>query len=108
MTDSAFTPLAALAGFDDEGPRKVDCRRSSRLFLGLTCLRPGQSQRIHEHAGADKFYLVLRGRATLVVGAERRSAGPGDLVWAASGVPHGVAEVHDDTVLLVGMAPPSD
>lgn len=106
MPDSAFVQLDALARFAPGSMQKVDCRRSSTLFLGLNCLLPGQTQRIHAHPGADKFYLVLRGRATLVVGDERRALGPGALAWAPAGVPHGVDGVEDAVVLLVGMAPP--
>jgi len=106
MPDTAFDHLDALARFDATGLQKLDCRRSARLFLGLNCLLPGQAQRVHAHAGADKFYLVLRGRATLVVGGERRAVGPGDLAWAPAGVPHGVESADEPTVLLVGLAPP--
>jgi quercetin dioxygenase-like cupin family protein len=108
MPDTAFVHLDALARFDRAGMQKVDCRTSAHLFVGLNCLLPGQAQRVHAHAGADKFYLVLRGRATLVVGQERRVVGPGDMAWAPAGVPHAVDATDEETVLLVGMAPPPE
>jgi quercetin dioxygenase-like cupin family protein len=40
------------------------------------------------------------------VGTETGVAGPGTLVWAPAGVPHGVDEALERTVLLVGIAPP--
>jgi quercetin dioxygenase-like cupin family protein len=85
---------------------KVDCFRSERLLVGLNCFEPGQDQAVHTHATADKVYVVLSGKASFVVGAERREAGPGDLVVAPAGVAHGVATAHERTVVLVAMAPP--
>src|SRR3954463_4554670 len=65
----AFLPsVADRARFAAEKMQKQDCFASDRLLLGLNCFEPGQDQKVHAHEGADKFYLVLRGRATIVVG----------------------------------------
>jgi quercetin dioxygenase-like cupin family protein len=101
-----FREIAPAAVFGADKPAKADLFTGDRLFLGLNCFEPGQSQRIHAHAGADKFYLVVSGRARLTVGDETREAGPGTVVWAPAEVPHGVAEALERTVLLVGIAPP--
>ncbi len=101
-----FTHIEAAASFDAERATKTDLFRGDRLFLGLNCFEPGQMQRVHTHAGADKFYLVVSGRARMTVGDQTREAGPGTLVWAPADVPHGVAEALERTVLLVGIAPP--
>jgi mannose-6-phosphate isomerase-like protein (cupin superfamily) len=94
------------ATFDPGKAAKADLFRGSRLFVGLNCFEPGQSQATHVHAGADKFYLVVSGRARMTVGTETVEAGPGAVVWAPADVPHGVAEALERTVLLVGIAPP--
>ncbi|MGH7513571.1 MAG: cupin domain-containing protein [Gemmatimonadales bacterium] len=94
------------AAFSTGGATKADVCRGAHLFVGLNCFEPGQTQRIHTHAGADKFYLVVSGRARMTVGGETREAGPGTVVWAPADVPHGVAEALERTVLLVGIAPP--
>ena len=94
---SASTPTRAT---------KADLFRGDTLFVGLNCFEPGQSQRIHAHAGADKFYLVVSGQARMTVGEETLEAEAGTLVWAPAGVPHGVAEALERTVLLVAIAPP--
>ena len=83
--------------------QKLDCFVSDRLLLGLNCFEPGQDQKVHAHDGADKFYLVLEGRATLVVGDESREAVAGDLVIAPAGISHGVSVAHEKTVMLVGI-----
>ncbi len=101
-----FSHLPALALFDPGAMTKVDVARGDTLFAGLNCLEPGQSQRTHAHAGADKFYLVLSGKARMRVADEVRDAGAGTLVWAPAGVPHGIDEALERTVILVALSPP--
>ena len=103
---SYFLPLGPRTAFDAGAPHKADLVRGARLFAGLDCLEPGQSRRVHVHAGGEKFYLVLSGKARIAVGGEAAVAEAGTLVWAPAGVPHGVLEALERTVLLVAMAPP--
>ena len=101
---AVFLPrLAERARFAAEKMQKADCVTTDRLLLGLNCFEPGQHQRIHEHAGADKFYLVLSGKAKVVVGSDARDVVAGDLVFAPAGVTHGVETAYERTVMLVGM-----
>lgn len=97
--------LPARASFDAGTMTKIDCFRSDRLLVGLNCFAPGQAQKVHAHAGADKFYVVVSGKARFVVGDQVREAGPGDLVLAPEGVPHGVETALERTVVLVAIAP---
>lgn len=77
------------------------------LMLGLNCLEPGQTQPVHDHAGQDKFYLVLEGTGTFTVNTVEQEATAGHIVWAPAAVPHGVRNAGAQRlVLLVGMAPP--
>ena len=85
---------------------KADLFRGDRLFVGLNCFEPGQSQASHVHGGADKFYYVVSGRARFTVAGEGFEAGAGAVVWAPADVPHGVDQALERTVLLVGIAPP--
>ena len=105
MTDY-FVTLAERAAFDPDRPAKSDLFSGAALFVGLNCFEPGQSQRLHAHAGADKFYLVVSGKARITVGATSRVAEAGTIVWAPADVPHGVDEAIDRTVLLTAIAPP--
>ncbi len=100
-----FIP-AELAEFGTGKATKLDLLRGSALFVGLNCFEPGQSQAVHTHPGADKFYLILSGKASMTVGGETQDAEAGTLVWAPADVPHGVARAHQRTVMLVGMSPP--
>jgi quercetin dioxygenase-like cupin family protein len=90
--------------FRPDAMTKVDCFRSDRLLVGLNCFEPGQTQAVHTHAGADKFYVVLRGKATFVIGTETLAAAAGDLIVAPAGVPHGVNRADERTVLLMCMS----
>ena len=101
-----FREISAASSFASDKPGKADLFRGERLFVGLNCFEAGQSQRVHTHAGADKFYLIVSGRARMMVGSETREAGPGTVVWAPADLPHGVAEALERTVMLVGIAPP--
>jgi mannose-6-phosphate isomerase-like protein (cupin superfamily) len=77
------------------------------VMIGLNCLQPGQTQNVHAHQGADKFYLVLEGQGKFTVGDEEREAGPGMLVVAPAGIPHGVTNTASERLsLLVAIAPP--
>lgn len=98
-----YPDVAARAAFAPDGMRKLECWKTPRLLLGLNCFEPGQAQPVHAHAAADKFYLVLRGKASITVGDETRDVAAGDLVVAPAGVPHGVGTALERTVIMVGM-----
>ena len=101
-----FKTVEATEIFAADGAVKSDLFAGRQLFVGLNCFEAGQAQPVHVHAGADKFYLVVSGRARITVGVETQEAGPGTVVWAPAHVPHGVAVALERTVLLVGIAPP--
>jgi len=98
--------LPDLVSFQPGKGAKADLFRGDRLFVGLNCLEPGQSQPAHVHAGADKFYYVVSGRARFAVGDQSFEAEAGAVVWAPADVAHGVEQALERTVMLVGIAPP--
>ena len=101
-----ISDLRARATFAPDKLTKVDCFRSGRLFTGLNCLARGQSQKVHTHDSMDKFYLVLSGKARIVVGEEKQELGVGGIAWAPAGTPHGIEVTLEDSVILVTMSPP--
>jgi quercetin dioxygenase-like cupin family protein len=105
MTDY-FRSIAAAAIFSADKTTKADIVLGHHLFVGLNCFEPGQSQKVHVHAGADKFYLIVTGKARMIVGDETRDVGEGTIVWAPADLPHGVVEALERTVMLVAIAPP--
>ena len=105
MTDY-FRSIDAAATFADDKAAKADLFAGRQLFVGLNCFEPGQSQKVHVHAGSDKFYLVVSGKARMIVGEETRDVAQGTVVWAPADLPHGVVQALERTVMLVAMAPP--
>ncbi len=105
MTDY-FKSIDGMATFGAEKAAKADLFVGRQLFVGLNCFEPGQSQKVHVHAGSDKFYLILSGKARMIVGEETREVGQGTIVWAPADLPHGVVEALERTVMLVAIAPP--
>lgn len=105
MTDY-FKSIDGMATFAEEKATKADLFVGRQLFVGLNCFEPGQSQAVHVHGGSDKFYLVVSGKARMIVGEETRDVGEGTVVWAPADLPHGVAEAFERTVMLVAIAPP--
>jgi quercetin dioxygenase-like cupin family protein len=105
MTDY-FRSIDAEARFASDKAAKADLFAGHNLFVGLNCFEPGQSQKAHIHAGSDKFYLVVSGKARMIVGEETREVKAGTVVWAPADVPHGVTQAIERTVMLVAIAPP--
>jgi quercetin dioxygenase-like cupin family protein len=105
MSTNFIKPLDR-SGFSAVKAAKQDLFSGGQLFVGLNCFERGQTQEIHAHAGADKFYFLISGKARMTVGQETQLAESGALVWAPAGVPHGVVEALERTVMLVAIAPP--
>ncbi|HXD34119.1 MAG TPA: cupin domain-containing protein [Pyrinomonadaceae bacterium] len=94
------------AGANPEKFFKSTLWQGSHLMIGLNCLEPNQVQSIHAHNGADKIYFVLEGRGRFTIGDDEFEAGPGKLVTAPAGVPHGVANTGPERLsILVAIAP---
>lgn len=101
-----FKSIDSAVTFSADKATKADLFLGGQLFVGLNCFEPGQSQQVHVHAGADKFYLVVTGKARMTVGVQTREVGPGTVVWAPADLPHGVTQALERTVMLVAIAPP--
>jgi quercetin dioxygenase-like cupin family protein len=85
---------------------KTTLWQGEHVMVGLNCLEPGQVQPVHAHAGADKFYFVLAGRGSFIVGEEQQTADTGALVVAPAGISHGVTNSSTERLsLLVAIAP---
>lgn len=93
-------------GISYEKLHKTTLWQGEHVMVGLNCLEPGQTQNLHAHQGADKFYFVLEGCGWFTVGEEEREAKAGSLVLAPAGLPHGVTNFGDARLsLLVAIAP---
>jgi quercetin dioxygenase-like cupin family protein len=90
MSASYFIAPLDYAQERTDKPFKHTFLQTERLLTGLNTLLPGQAQHIHDHPHQDKFYYVLEGQGAFTVGDETRTCGPGMLILAPAGVPHGV------------------
>ena len=103
---SNFLHYRAHTGSNPEKLFKSTVFEGGGLLLGLNCLDPGQTQRVHKHDDQDKFYYVIEGQDEFVVGDETRLVGVRHVVSAPAGASHGVSNKGSvRLVLLVGMAP---
>ena len=85
---------------------KATLWQGGHVMIGLNCLEPNQTQPVHAHQGADKFYFVLSGVGKVSVGEEERTVEPGTVVIAPAGIPHGVTNSGAERLsLLVAIAP---
>jgi quercetin dioxygenase-like cupin family protein len=85
---------------------KTTLFQAKHLMIGLNCLEPGQVQQVHTHQDQDKFYFVVEGSGSFTVGETVTEAGPGHVVWAEAGVPHGVENKGTERlVIFMGIAP---
>jgi len=98
--------IADVGSFSEEKMTKTPVFESPRMYLDVYALLPGQAQKVHAHADADKVYVVLEGRAVVEVGGETATLGAGEAVVARAGVAHGVRNDGDAPVrCLAVMAP---
>ena len=101
-----YFETGARISFQTERLSKISLIDTPEMFQDLYCLEPGQEQRPHVHGSNAKTYFVLQGEGSFLVDGEERRLGPGHLVLAQPGDPHGVRnDGPQRLVLLVTMAP---
>ena len=101
--------LPDVRGFSEAKLQKHNLFTTERFFLDVYCLRPGQAQTPHTHAGSDKVYVALEGRPTVEVDGESRELHEGDAVLCPAGSSHGVRNGGPgDARVLVLMTPPPE
>jgi quercetin dioxygenase-like cupin family protein len=87
--------------FQADKMAKVGLATTARAQLDLYCVAPGQAQKPHTHADADKIYYVLEGHGRFRVGADEQTVEAGEAVVARAGVEHGLE--NDGTFPLVAL-----
>lgn len=101
--------VADRTSFSTEKMQKISLFSTDDALVDLYCLRPGQQQKVHSHPDFDKVYYVIEGWATIQIGVDARTVGPGHVALARRGSDHGVRnDGAGDLTLLVLMAPKPD
>ncbi len=102
----AFFDTREFIRFSADKLAKNNLADTPQLTVDVYCLQPGQQQKPHAHVGQAKFYYVIDGQGSFMLGGQARRLGAGGLAFAAAGEEHGVR--NDSTanlVLLVAIAP---
>lgn len=99
--------IFAAARFAPEKMQKVSLFETPNFFCDIYCLEPGQEQKPHAHAGADKLYYVLSGRGLFLIGSEERELSEHQIVLAPADAPHGVRNTSAARLMLLVMMSPN-
>ena len=99
-----FNLSTLLAEHQAKKQRWLEFLRVSSCSMGLYCLKAGQDDPQQPHT-EDEVYYVIAGKASLVVGEQRRTVGAGDLLFVERLTEHRFCEVTEDLTLLVFFAP---
>jgi mannose-6-phosphate isomerase-like protein (cupin superfamily) len=78
--------------------------RVPALSAGLYTLDPGAVDGQAPHS-EDEVYVVMAGRARIIVGAEVRDVGPGSVVYVGATVPHRFHDITEKLEVIVVFAP---
>lgn len=101
-----FKDVLSLARFSPIKMQKINLFETPNFFCDIYCLEPGQEQKPHSHADADKIYFVLEGAAAIRIGEEERVVGKNQICLALAGVEHGLKNTSNERlILLVIMSP---
>ncbi|WP_018683709.1 cupin domain-containing protein [Actinokineospora enzanensis] len=111
-----------LTGFAGTGQAEASARTATMNFLFwpgtgspqlcLHCgyMRPGEYFNVHVHPDSEEAFFVFEGTGQLHLDGEWIDAGPGDVLFAAPGVPHGTRHpgAHDGRFATCGGPTPFD
>src|SRR3989442_12215428 len=92
--------------FNEQKMQKVNLFETARMFCDLYCFEPGQEQKTHTHAGADKIYYVLAGRGTFHIGGEKRGLGGDNIVMGPAKGENGVGKTNGGSLARLGSRRP--
>jgi quercetin dioxygenase-like cupin family protein len=78
--------------------------RTHDLSVGVYVLEAGGTDPQGPHT-EDEVYQVIRGRATITVGDEKREVRQGSVVFVGADVPHRFHDIEEELVVLVIFGP---
>lgn len=94
------------AVFNPEKMGKATLFESERILVGLNSFEPGQAHKLHAHAGMDKVYQVLEGSGVFLLEGREVPMGPGLMLIAPEGVPHGIRNDSDERLVVLAILAP--
>ncbi len=91
--------------------RMVACPPTGARMVGVhaSVLQPGEKTVVHSHPLSEEVIVFVRGKAKVTLGKKRYEVGPGWVLYAPPGVPHGGLEVlGNEEFECVGVQSPPD
>lgn len=79
---------------------------SERLSAGVVNLEPGKGHERHAHPDSDEILFVISGEGEQTVGEEKRTIGPGEMVYVPEGVEHSTVNTGWETLQLLAVYVP--
>jgi len=95
------------AVFNPQKMGKATIFRSDRMMVGLNSFEPGQEHALHAHAGMDKVYQVLVGEGVFLLEDREIEFGPGIMLVAPEGTPHGIRNTGGDRLVVLAILAPA-
>jgi uncharacterized cupin superfamily protein len=90
--------MRAVCKFGGEGEAHFD-----DLGIGLYWIEPGKPMSLYHHEAGQEDFLVLRGRAVVLMEGQERAAGPWDLVHCPPRTPHTIVCAGDEPALILAV-----
>lgn len=91
--------------------RMVICPPTGARLVGThaSLLKPGDTTTVHSHPLSEEVIVIVRGRAEMTLGNKRYEVGPGWVLYAPPGVPHGNIKVlGNEDFECIGTQAPAD
>ncbi|AMV71059.1 hypothetical protein JCM30471_28780 [Desulfuromonas carbonis] len=101
--ETTFWDYQDQVAYHKEKANKVQLAETPHSRTTLWCLLPGQHIHPHEHAG-DHIWIVLEGEGTFLGAGGPRPVGPGTLLVAPQGRPHGVENKSQEGLVFVSIS----
>ena len=115
ITERAYLPIAELGDPDDYRPNSsvaflFDPERPDGAYVrGITLIfetiAAGDRIPLHIHPTVEEVVVIESGSAEITLGQEKRTVGPGAVVFIPPGTPHGTRNVGATTVCLQAIFP---
>ena len=103
----AWEYAAVVADHASSGRRYHEFLRVPDLSAGLYVLDAGATDPQSPHT-EDELYVVMSGRAMVMVDGEERAIRAGSVIFVAAGVEHRFHDIDERLVLLVMFGPAED
>lgn len=75
-----------------------DLNETETIALGRVTVQPGASTQVGFHCDEEEIYVILSGKALLMIGNERQEVGPGDVAYVPRNNQHQMVCVSQESL----------